>query len=299
MAIDLTKLRSRPVYETQAPFAEILADLEQLRTLDKESESAAKKWGCLIGVGILILIGGIVAGVATESAPLAITIAVIGVAFAIFAGIKRSGHAKTNFEDRRYELLASLIRLVETDSADTAQVSLRMDVGPAKSKHKFVRKGTVGLWNVDYYEDPWLNMRGRFLDGTTYDISVVEHFQYRHRWKRSRSGKSKHKSKTKSATTSIVRLKPKTGKYVGLSQFARDARQAVQIPAWLTCKSLVVQDDSLLIKTATKESWEVPRANGPNVHNNGVNMIAMMFLSLYQILNLSKAVAKQNPGGSS
>ena len=155
---------------------------------------------------------------------------------------------------------------------------------------------------MKYYEDPWLHLRGRLLDGTTYDLTVIERFQVRSRWKRGRSGKMKHKTKTKSATVVVLRLKPKAAKHAYLQRLASDARNAVQLPGWVQLRDLGVADGLLVLKVGTKTVWSVPdhpnkpskRGQAPKteVPHNGQQMTAMMFLSLYQVLNLSRAISK-------
>ncbi len=284
------------IYENRATIANVLAYIGELQQLDKVSEKRAKRWGCAALSAIPLAIFGVFIGAITSGRDVPVFMfGIWGVAavLLIVGLILWLSNRRYNLEDRRYLLTGKVLELLAKDSAADALVDVKMDLRKPGHASKFTRQGKVRDWKVKYFEDTWLQLRGRLLDGTSYQLIVLEKFQARSKWTRSRSGKSKHKSKTKSATDVALRLKPKTNKYAQLTTLSHDAAAAVQLPPWVTLKALQVSDGTLLLKAGTKLPWDIPSEKMKlQGQGNGVDMIAMMFVSLYQVLNLSRIITK-------
>lgn len=289
MAFDVEQFKKTLIYESQGPAIDLLADLDSLGELDKHNEAVAKRWLQAGGLTIVAALAVFIAGLVLETSWMLVT-AVGVLALGIAAFVIRMRFSRLDTEDRRYQLLGTVVRLLQTDLADDQELRVTLDLSRPKQKHKLERKGHVGHWNVEYYEDPWLKMTTRLLDGTTCQLQVTEHFQYRHRWARSASGKSKHKSKTKSATRAALRLKVRAKKYPGLGELAGSAQEAVQLPPTVMLKSLRVESPYLALQVATKEPWGVGTTEKPlePLVTEGSEIVAMMFMSLYQVLNLAR-----------
>lgn len=296
MAIQLSELARTLVYHNQAEIQTIQSDVEAIRRFDRKNEKLRSIWGWLaLAGGIVCVLGGIT-GIATDSPVVFWSLLVIGAIFIIVGNIFRLWHKRLNFDDDRYELLGQVLRLLEKDSASNAVVQARLDLGRPDARMKFVRKGSAGRWEAKFYEDQWLRLAGRLLDGTSYNLAVTERFQHRVRWTTSRSGKWKNKRKTKSATKAVLRLKPKPSKHLHLWKLAPDAANAIQLPDWAWVKSIAVEGGVLVLKVSVKVDWGVPLPDRERPWCDGVHLIAMMFLSLYQIVNLSKVLTKAGPG---
>jgi hypothetical protein len=292
MTFDSTKFKRSLAYEGAQTPNQLEQTVDAIREIDRNSESSQRLWGMLSVVGFLASIGlFIVFIVSLENFPLAVTFGGGGATFTIFSIVMWQSSKRCNFVDERYELLGGVNQLLARDMATDATIQIHFDVGRPNSNQKYVSKGKAGHWNVKYYEDPWLTMSGQLLDGTKFQLLVIEKFQARGRWKTSASGKSKYKSKTKTGTVSTLRLKPKLRKITNWSNHVDASSDAIQLPDWVELKGLQEEGDILALKVGAKDDWSVPKA-GEDHPRNGVNMVAMMFLSLYQILNLSKAVAK-------
>ena len=95
-----------------------------------------------------------------------------------------------------------------------------------------------------------------------------------------------------------VRLKPKPSKHTQLDRLAPGVADAVQLPGWAALKSIEVEGGVLLLKASVKSDWSVPAARHGLPGRDGVQLIAMMFLSLYQVVNLSKVLTKAEPGAA-
>lgn len=294
MPVNINALRKELVYETEASPAQIRADVDRIRVMDKVQERKESRWsfGC---AGFLVAaVGAFVWAAATDGGVTAAWFALGGcVAVAIFCGIMSSLAGAANADDKRYELLQAVLGLLEVDVRPEVPVSVRLDLRKPNDKSKYTESGEVRGWNVKYFVDPWLQMRGKLADGTSFKVVVTERFQERTRWKRSRSGKMKRKSKTKSATRFDVQLKPKTKRYKKLDELGESARGAVQLPPSVALKGMAIEEGGVVLKAITKAPWDIPTPEEPVEGQDGAQIVAMMLLSLYQVLNLSRALTKE------
>jgi hypothetical protein len=305
MALDLQEFKKTLIYELEGPVTEVQRDVPRLRLVDKHFEKLAFR---ALMVALVLSLATIIGGVATFMAfdsraehpeiPGAVTVALL--IATIVSWIVRSRRKRLDTEDRRYELVGQLLRLLKTDMAADATVNVRLDLGPADARAKFDREGEAGPWSVKYYVDPWLQLRGRLLDGTRFLVTMIEKTQHRSRWKRSASGKMKRKTKTKSGSEASLLLKIKPSRHPALQKLGSDANGALQLPPEVQPKDLQVTAEGIVLKTRLDPEWVVP---GPNEREedmtgpSGPHAVAMMFLSLYQILNLSKAIGKKAAAG--
>ncbi len=70
---------------------------------------------------------------------------------------------------------------------------------------------------------------------------------------------------------------------------------AVRLPAWTQRKSLDAKGDRITLRSTTKSSWDAVNTagqRGTKVQRDGVKWMAMMFLSLYGVLDAVKANSK-------
>ena len=292
MSIDLAAFEKNFVYRHTGTIAEISADLLSLRQFDARHERLQKRWG--IGIAACVLLAMLTSFL---SRPLGATagyvwlgICLVGFVVAIVQTVR---HGRANLANRRYELAAEVLRLLEKDSPKDATVELQLDLQNPNHASKKKREGKVGPWQVKYFVDPWLKLQGRFLDGTTYRLIGTEKYQARNKHYRSRSGKSKSKSKSKSATQITLSLKPSAKRYSGLEQISKDAAKAVQLPSWSHSKSVGVANGRLHLTAATTADWkgQLPQPDSPDAAS-GPHLVAMMFLSLYQTLNQARTSRK-------
>lgn len=283
MAGEFERFKSTLLYEAQAPAEQLLADLQEIREFDKRSEKKLRTYTILICVAIAVGVGGI-----ALSSPVVIGIAAVGLVAAIVLRVRGS---RFDLANRRFELFGELVRMLSRDMPNAAPISVALDLSRPNEKRKSVGTGTAGVWQVTYYIDPWLRLNGQFADGTTYRVALVEKFQSRTKSKRSSSGKTKVKTKTKSATQTTVRLCPKRKRFQNVAQGAERVESLLQLPEWVRVKGAMASEKALILSTVTGESWDVRRQN-PQTSFDGVEMVARMLLSLYQVLNVSTAPSK-------
>jgi hypothetical protein len=302
MALHLDDFKSSLIYQQQCTAAEIAADIEHLRRLDQETEGELTMWLYVLIASILVIVGCaaaaiMIGGVAVFAAMPVGVLALIGL---IIAAVQRWRLGEFDLENRRYELVHGMLNMLGRDMDKSQKINIRLDLRTPQHDHKLRGEGVRGRWNVKFYHDPWLEMRGKLLDGTVFDIYVVEKYQARGKWGGRRGNKWKTKDRT--ATEVIVELTPKAEKYPKIDNMAEQLYGAVRLPQWVTIKLLHMHQGTLLLRVVTPAAWDCPPPPEPGKHPtptsyNGVDLVSLMFLSLYQPLNLTRAVDKAQRGG--
>jgi hypothetical protein len=299
----MDEFKSSLIYQQQATAAEIVGDLEHLRVLDRETEAELTTWLIVLIVSILVAIGCVVAAAVVGGVMLyaAGPIGIIALIGAIVAGVQRWRLGSFDLENRRYEMVHGVLGMVGRDMDKDQKVNIRLDLRTPQHDSKYVAEGVRGRWTVKFYSDPWLQMRGKLLDGTVFDIYIVEKYQARGKWGGRRG--NKWKTKDRSATEVILELTPKPEKYPQVESLADQLYSAVRLPNWCTLKLLHHNQGVLMLRVVTPADWDCPpppepgKAKPPPTSFNGVDLLSLMFLSLYQPLNLTRAVTKATRDG--
>ena len=274
----------------QVTAAELLQSIGEIRQLDQSSEKTQSS-GCVVAVLCVLAAFLSVAGGAVYETPWPLLIAVAAVGFGIVSVSKSLLSRKTNFENRRYELIAQLVGMLSTDMSPAEPIQVAINLLPQNDKSKFRGKDKTGRWTVSHFHDPWLTLESRLLDGTKFSLHMSEKLQQRTCWKRGRSGKMKHKSKSKNSSEVALFLKVKPEKYPQLEQLGATAHEAIKLPDWADIKSLEIDSQSLSLRVTTSKSWQVGTGEKPT-QTDGTQLVSTMFLSLYQVLTLSREIGK-------
>jgi hypothetical protein len=288
------RLEKSLVYSTEATTEQIREDIDRLRTFDVEHEQLQRKGKLLIAGGVAGIAGGVAAGLLGSGS---VAIVVLGVllgatgAVLAIAGIWLTlRHGRLNLENRRYEVLSGLMRLLAADIAPDEIVGVKVDFRPHTARGKLVQKGKVSYWNVDYYVSSWFELRGRFVDGTKFSLAVIEKCQQRHGTKRSASGKLKHKRKSKSASEAVLKMRIKDKRYQRLQEAAKNIHSAVKLPPYARVKSVGATQDALSLTVSIGHSpWDVG-SNEKKQARARVDLAAAMFMSLYEVLHSAKTI---------
>lgn len=295
MPLDLERFKQDPVYTFEGSVAQIRADVQEIRAVDRDAEETLTFWFYVLLAGIALIVAGIAIGVlASDYSIVGIVIGVMGGVTLLVALFQRWQIGHLDFDDRRYELLDGVLNLLNVDIPDDETLRLRLDLRTPEHDSKFTREGYAGRWQVKYYTDAWLQLEGRFLDGTKFRLQATDKFQSRGRWGGRRG--NKWKTKTKCRYDFEVTLKPKPHKYPHKQTATADLQGALQLPQWCWLKFAQAREDALVLQVWTDADWQVPsEAKDQTSQFNGVDLVAMMFLSLYQPLNLAKAIDKAKP----
>ncbi len=299
MGFDAGAFKRNLVYTRSAPVETILEDLAAIHGLVAKQAKSGFLSGLVIALSIMGILGGfvgLVVGAETRSDTVfrASGIAIVAsVVLLIVAVVWRSLKKGKTPVPKRAHLVDRVLRLLERDIGKGVPIDVKMDVrSPARSE-VFTGKGQAGHWDAKYYEDPWLELSGRFADKTSFNFGLTEKHQARHRVKRSASGKRKSKTKSKSSHLAALRLKPKPEAYQFLDQIGPSAAGAVKLPRFAEPKEITVAQGQASLKAVARADWKAPAPGEPDEQPSGTDLVAMMFLSLYHVLNLSREVTKK------
>ena len=278
--------RSRE-YSGIVPVASAASDMTYLRSTDKMAETRATIGVAVVIIGLIMVVSGFIL-FSNDNTVFSGGLALVGAVVLLAGLISRLYYCRFDIEDRRYEFVASLLALLQVDMEENATAEIYVNFLPHNHKSKFQRKGKVGYWDANFYNDAWFSMRGRFLDGTKFSMTLLEKQQDRSRSKRSASGKLKTKTKTKNASEVIVSLKFKNKRYPNAQELASGIQQFVRLPQWAELKSVAAEGDALTLRSTTKSGWSAGNPQGKKPAHDGVGWVSMALLSLYKLLNEAK-----------
>ena len=134
--------------------------------------------------------------------------------------------------------VSPLVAVLREDMKSGALLSIDADLsGPlVKEKKTNVQKipraqlhGRVRSRKETFYEDPWLEIRGKFVDQTSFILTCRDEVIQADITKRSQSGKTKSKRKYKFKRLTGVVLKPDPTQYAPVNPDAAPANTAAQI----------------------------------------------------------------------
>ena len=285
MPIQYAAFRKNLTYVTKEVPAQILQDLQDITKLDRIAERKQARFrNLLIGfaIGAFASLFIPVAGVF-----IAILLAIAAVLFAVM--MVREG--RLNVMNYRYEITQKVLEMLLRDVGSTESLDLTLIL--SKPDHKTKQIDTIphprrSGWKIDRFQDPWLQIQGSFLDGTDFLLKATEFYQTQYGWKRSSSGKSKYKSKSKSKSLVFdLTLDYPNKRYGAMQMLQNEAAGALQMPEQVKVKRLETteKDIRLVVK--------MPPWIEPQQADTLYQAIAMMFLSLYQVLNLAKVLSKK------
>ena len=133
-----------------------------------------------------------------------------------------------------------------------------LDLAPNDDVHKRVRQGPRGRWQCEDFTDAWLDLQGRFADGTHLHLSMVEHLQKRSRTQRNARGKTKTKRKQKGKALMQVSLRVKPERYPGLADLDASARGAARLPPGIKLSRIRVAQDRVMLRALLAHDWVLP-----------------------------------------
>ena len=289
MALNQETLAKTQTYHATASPGEIAVDLNEIAKLDRWAKKKTSQFstllvieffGCIASI-ILIFLFIHTLGIAL--------LAVFGIV-AIIGVIFTAKYRRLGIPQSRYELSQKLLSMLRRDIPEIEPMTINLVSSNATDKSKLIETKPHPdrrNWKIDFFEDRWLTLEGKFIDGTKFLLTGTEINLKAYGWKRSSSGKSKYKSKSKSKGIEVnLELNYPRKKYGAIQILKSEALEAVKLGPRATLKNLKITDKA--IKMSVKMS--------PLISEDGEELyraIATMFLSLYQILNLAKQLSKK------
>jgi hypothetical protein len=281
-----------PAYQSTASIATMIQNLSGIA---QRQQDIVRKKTRLTWTAVVAFAGAFgsffVAGLIP---PLGAVLIVVCLGYGIYAVIGVNHQGKIELVKYRYALLARLLKVFDRDMQNSSPVSVVAVFSKPDQPHKkqdTIPHPTRQKWKLDRFCDRWLDLKGRFLDGSRFDLSVTEFYQKAYGWKRGRSGKSKYKTKSKSKGWEVaLTLKYSARKYGATQVLQQEIQDAIQLPSQAVLKGLKVTPKSIQLVVKVR-----PNASSPTDEINEAELyrtITMMFLSLYQVLNLAKLLSR-------
>lgn len=297
MPVDLKQFRQNLTYTAKAPVANIIDDLQEIIEIDRLAEKKQREYNhkaIYYFLGIIVAIGLIIFASNTGLPDLVVVlfvIAIIGLSIGfIYALVNKFKFGRINVVNYRYQSTQKILQMLSRDMDANADIELKLSFQPIeKEEYKIgttphpIKPG----WKIDTYQQEWLEIQGKFLDKTRFELSTTGISKKQYGWKRGSSGKSKYKSKSKSGGIDInLNLTYPQRRYGVVKDLENEATNAIKLPKLALLRGLKITDK--FIRLSVRLS--------PNVADSQEEIyqtITTMFLSVYQILNLAKALSKE------
>jgi hypothetical protein len=289
MSLDFATLHKTLTYQSTAPIQQILADLEEIGQLEQVHKKKRKSSTTILALAV---VGCIVSFVFVFIfPPIGVLLLLLCTILIVQMSLKLLQHSWLNPPKYRPELIKKLLEMLSRDMAENASLTTQINLD--QPKHDRKKTHTIPHphrkdWKIDLYRDPWLSLGGKFQDGTRFLVSTTELYQKQYGWKRGRSGKSKYKSKEQSKASEIdIKLNFSQKKYGAIKALKQGAIDAVTLPDYAQIKRLEMSDNYIYL------AIKIRHISSMNLGSDLYQAITMMFLSLYQVLNLARILSKK------
>lgn len=309
MAINWRKFRQTLRYANTAAHQEIMADLDAIAGYDKREDNLKQRRQNVLILASALL-SGLLLPIILKAAfgtwpqpsfwllPMWVMMAFqcyillggVSLALSIFLGLDH--HVQYTVDKYRHTTAALTLSMLGRDIAQTEIVNVTLACNALKQRRwlEFLRLIKTQAhpqrlgWKIESFTDRWLMLSGKLLDGSLFNLAVTEYEVRSYGYKRGRSGKSKPKSKPKSKDLrlNLILTVPRK-KYGALPVLQDEALGAIKLPESAKVKRLKVGDRRLHLAVKLD----------PSGKDMTYQVITMMFLSLYQILNLARKLSKQ------
>lgn len=292
MPIDAVSFRKSLTYTATASVAQIFQDLDEIAEIRKQIDERIKKQQSLaltvVGIGGIALVASFL--LINIIPPLGVSLG-IGSTVAIILGlILFISYSRLNIPGYRYNLIKPLVSLVSRDSKEDARFNIHLVFSSPTAKNKQVSSGNHPYksdWKVQFFQDQWCNLEGELLDGNRFQLTISEFNRIASGWNR-RGSRRKYKSKTKSKGSEIIlKVNYSPRQYGAMKVLREEAKGAIKLPPGVELKGLKMTDKAIILNV------KVPSDSDAKKQEVLYKIIAMMFLSLYQILNLAKMLTKK------
>ncbi|OUL33383.1 hypothetical protein BV372_17000 [Nostoc sp. T09] len=299
MPINFLQFRKNLTYTAKANVSTIIADLQELAGIDQLAELQQSKYakralhyfygviGCFVlGFMLLFLMEKFPA---VSLLILALFLGIIILLFAIIYELfKKFKLRKLNIINYRYKVTQQIVEMLARDMDAASELEIQLSFKPTKIKENIaetIPHPTKRDWKIDQYQNEWLRLKGQLLDKTRFLLTATDVSKTQYGWKRS-SGKSKYKTKTNDMGLDVIlSLNYPQRRYGAIKILQNEISSAINLPYLCSMRNVKLTEKALHLSVRM----------APQVADNGKHIyetIMMMFLSLYQVLNLAKVLSK-------
>ncbi|QIR40730.1 hypothetical protein HCG51_31230 [Tolypothrix sp. PCC 7910] len=300
MPIEFLNFRKNLIYSTTANLSNIIADLEEIENIDHLAELQQSKYakralyyfygiiGCFVLGFILLFVTAKIPIFVFALFALFLAVIVLTI-MTIYELVKKFKLRKLNILNYRYEVTQRIIKMLARDMDAASELEIKLSFKPTKNKENLaetIPHPTKRDWKIDKYQNQWLRLKGQLLDKTRFSLTATEGSKNQYGWKRGRSGKSKYKTKSNNVGLDVVlTLNYPQRRYGAIKVLQNEVSNAVKLPNLSHMRNVKLTDKAVHLSVRI----------APQVADNEEEIyqtITMMFLSLYQVLNLAKVLSK-------
>jgi len=277
MAINTEQLGKQGSYEAKVPLPSVLGDLDQILRIIQERQAFRKKLRLYAGLCLVI---GIVVGITAATINNGLLFGFVSfpafvacLALFIYSFVYSNQMLKHR---NRCDLLKQLAASVQQDAGGNAAFSVRLALANSSKLVSEAPWDQRKNGKQQFFEDQWIALEGRLLDGTALTESVTELMR-----KRSFTNpRGKHKTKTRSRYLLNLCFDYPADLY-GDPRLVRQQPEDIRVPASANVKDVRVTDQSIAVKAMVLDPEEIMQTS------------AMLSLAVYQILKSSRRLASQ------
>ncbi len=267
MPVDVERLRTERVYESNVPIGALPNDLVQIESL-AAAWRASRRRLIQAGIGTLIL------------APMALfaffPVGIVLIAIAVYLFFRAKSHPKAVANHpERCAFARSVAAMLVHDTDNSAPSAVRLAFEPKEEilSEKVLPHRKRGKEKLCKYT--WFSVDTTFLDGTTF-TETIDDFVRRRSFTNPR-GKSKTKTRTRSVIA--MRFAYPSAVYGDLTPLEAKMHKELQLPKSAIVRGLEVNGKAVKVKALVTESGDLARTS------------AALALGVYRMLNLSRKLA--------
>ncbi len=280
------------VYDTEVGTSELLADLRRIAELDKVHEARERFWKTVTTLAIVI---GLASGWAAIMLSTMIfwVVPFIFLILAVWAGVRKAGHARLNLEDRRYQIVAGVVRHLSCDMPPETPWRVRVDFNDYQQR-EYLKERTGGSFSSvssAKYAIPWLRLDGTLVDGNKFRVTAVMTVKRKEKHKRKYT---RVKEVFREQVTLNLRIKEQ--RYVGLERLG-ELIKGGPVPSQAAISSVSREGNRVTVTAETRPHVRLKGrrgTTGARVQENlaDQHVILHLFLACYHALGQCSSVKR-------
>lgn len=264
MPINEAQIRKECIYRTNGPGPSLLGELIELESLAKSEKAVRAK---LRWVSLAILIAGVL--LAFVWGPLLILGLLAALGLFIYSFLH--GQALVAHPTRQ-QFQKDLLTVLEPDMSAKSPLTVVLHLKKRETKLSEKPWPQRKKGKESFHMDEWLEVSGRFLDGTEFSETVTDLIRTRSYLNAS----NKNKVKTRRHTLIALKLRYPSAVYGDAGRAYQTLGNTLQASQTVQLKGFEVTEKAVSLKGVISDDKHLKEAS------------AILFLGAYRILNLSR-----------
>ncbi|MDP8980929.1 MAG: hypothetical protein M3O35_10090 [Acidobacteriota bacterium] len=278
MAIDTAQLVKTGTYAAKAPLPSVVADAEQILRVIDDRQAFRRKLRRTAGICLLV---AIVCGITSATIDKKILFTLVALpAFLACIGLFIYSFVYSNQMVKhrsRCQLLKDLAGILQQDAGSGAAFTVRLALQNCAKLISEEPWDQRKNGKQQFFEEEWLTLDGKLLDGTSFSESVTELLRKR----TFTNPRGKHKTKTRTRYLLNLRFDYPAEQYGDPRLVKLPLREEIRVPQFASVRDIRVSEDAIAVKAMAIDSKELMQTS------------AMVSLAAYRILKSSRRLASE------